>query len=89
MPKYAALLYSPAEEEGADVAPEVMQQVMGEYMEFGENARDVLVGGEALHPTATLQRSRSKVVEAGGWSTPMGRSPRPRKCLEALPDRGS
>ena len=53
MPKYAALIYSQAEDESADVTPEVRQQVMGEYMEFSENARDVLVGGEALHPTAT------------------------------------
>jgi hypothetical protein len=53
MPKYAALIYSPAEDETADVAPEVMQQVMGEYMEFGQNAEEVILGGEALHPTAT------------------------------------
>jgi hypothetical protein len=53
MPKYAALIYSPAEDETADTSPEVMQQIMGEYMEFGQNAEEVLAGGEALHPTAT------------------------------------
>jgi hypothetical protein len=53
MPKYAALIYSSAEDETADTSPEVMQQVMGEYMEFGQNAEEVLAGGEALHPTAT------------------------------------
>ena len=53
MPKYAALIYSPAESEAADVTPEAMQKVTGEYMEFGQNAEKVLLGGEALHPTAT------------------------------------
>lgn len=53
MPKYAALIYSPAEDETREVAPEVTQQVTGEYMEFGESAAGVLAGGEALHPTGT------------------------------------
>jgi len=53
MPKYAALIYSSAEDETADTSPKAMQQVMGEYMEFGQKAEEALAGGEALHPTAT------------------------------------
>lgn len=51
MPRYAALIYSaeptepPSEEE--------MALVMAEYGEFGEKSKDVVVGGEALHPTPT------------------------------------
>lgn len=55
MPRYAALIYGPVEDEGQDVAPEVWEQVMAEYNAFGEAAGDVVAGGEALHdsPTAT------------------------------------
>lgn len=53
MPKYAALIYGAAENEGADVSPEDMERVMGDYIEFGRNAGDVIAGGEALHDTAT------------------------------------
>jgi hypothetical protein len=53
MPKYAALIHTSAEDETAETSPEVMQQVMGEYMEFGQKADSVLAGGEAIHPTAT------------------------------------
>ena len=35
MPKYAALIYSPAEEEGVEVSPEVREKVMAEYLAFG------------------------------------------------------
>ena len=49
MPKYAALIYSSVDDETTDTPPEVI----GQYMEFGENAAGVLAGGEALHPTAT------------------------------------
>jgi hypothetical protein len=52
MPKYAALIY--AEEYDPSAAdPEVMQQVMSDYMEFGQNNEASLAGGEALHPTST------------------------------------
>lgn len=60
MPRYAALIYSaeptepPSEEE--------MATVMAEYVEFGENAKDVLGGGEALHDTSTATTVR---VEGG------------------------
>jgi len=55
MPKYAALIYSPAETEGAEVPDEVMGQIMSEYVTFGNEAgaAGVLAGGEALHDTNT------------------------------------
>jgi hypothetical protein len=55
MPKYAALIYSPAEDEGVEVSPEQMQQVMSEYNEFSAAAAEagVIGGGEALHDTNT------------------------------------
>jgi len=54
MPKYAALIYSPAETQGQGT-PEEWEQMMGEYMEFGQNAgaAGVLGPGEALHDTTT------------------------------------
>ena len=55
MPKYAALIYSPAETEGADVPDEVTRQIMSDYVDFGNDAgaAGVLAGGEALHDTNT------------------------------------
>ena len=54
MPKYAALIYSPAETQGQGT-PEEQQQVMADYWEFGEKASEagVMAGGEALHDTNT------------------------------------
>ena len=54
MPKYAALIYTPAETEGQST-PEEMEQVMADYTEFGNNAgaAGVIAGGEALHDTNT------------------------------------
>lgn len=52
MPKYAALIYG-AEVDPADVTPEEQQQVMMDYMEFGQNAESVIRGGEALLPSST------------------------------------
>jgi hypothetical protein len=52
MPKYAALIYG-EESDPSAVDPEQMQQVMTDYMEFGQNNGDSLAGGEALHPTST------------------------------------
>lgn len=54
MPKYAALIYSPAETEGMGT-PEEWQQIYAEYQEFGEKAgaAGVVAGGEALEPTST------------------------------------
>jgi hypothetical protein len=52
MPKYAALIYG--EEVPQDqVSPEEQQQMMGDYMEFGQKAESVIAGGEALHDTST------------------------------------
>ena len=52
MPKYAALIYTPAETQGQGT-PEELEQVMVDYNAFGESARaaGVMVGGEALHDT--------------------------------------
>ena len=54
MPKYAALIYTPAEAEG-QATPEETEQVMAEYTEFGNNAgaAGVIAGGEALHDIST------------------------------------
>jgi hypothetical protein len=54
MPKYAALIYSPAETQGQGT-PEEQQQVMADYWEFGQKAGEagVIAGGEALHDTDT------------------------------------
>lgn len=62
MPRYAALIYGPAEDEGQDVPPEVMEQIMGEYDAFGEAAGEVVVGGEALYDTDT---ATTVTVEGG------------------------
>ncbi len=52
MPKYAALIYGPADTQGT---PEELERVMDEYNEFGETAgaAGVIAGGEALHDTNT------------------------------------
>ena len=54
MPRYAALIYGPAEAEG-EGSPEDWATIMAEYTEFGETAgaAGVIGGGEALQPTAT------------------------------------
>lgn len=54
MPKYAALIYGPSEDEGQG-SEEVWAQVMAEYTEFGEKAgaAGVIAGGEALEDTNT------------------------------------
>ncbi len=52
MPKYAALIYD-VEPDPSTVSPEEWQQVMADYMEFGQNNGDAIAGGEALHPTST------------------------------------
>ena len=68
MPKYAALIYGPAEDQGQGT-PEELQQVMADYTEFGENAgaAGVIAGGEALHDTdtaTTIQVNGGKGGEA-------------------------
>ncbi len=54
MPRYAALIYSPAETEGQGT-PEEWATLMEEYNEFGAKAGEagVVVGGEALEDTHT------------------------------------
>lgn len=53
MPQYAALIYTEETDPSVPPDPEVMGQVMADYMEFGQKAADVIAGGEALHPTTT------------------------------------
>jgi hypothetical protein len=53
MPKYAALIYGEEQDPSEALDPEAMGQVMSDYMEFGQNAAEVLEGGEALHPSTT------------------------------------
>ena len=64
MPKYAALIYGPATDEGMDPADPAAAQVVAEYMEFGLAAGEagVIAGGEALHDTDTATTVR---VEGG------------------------
>ncbi|HJQ90864.1 MAG TPA: YciI family protein [Acidimicrobiia bacterium] len=54
MPKYAALIYGPAEAQGQGTPAET-EQVMNEYNEFSRASAEagVMVGGEALHDTNT------------------------------------
>lgn len=54
MPKYAALIYGSAEDEGQG-SEEDWAQIMAEYTEFGEKAgaAGVIAGGEALEDTST------------------------------------
>lgn len=63
MPKYAALIYSPAETEGMGT-PEDWAKVMVDYNEFGDQAgaAGVLAGGEALQDSHTA----TTVTVAGG-----------------------
>jgi hypothetical protein len=65
MPRYAALIYSPAEDEGRDVPPEVMETILAEYNAFGEAAGDVIAGGEALHDTDTATTVKVKDGKGG------------------------
>jgi hypothetical protein len=53
MPRYAALIYGSADNEGVQVSDQQMQEVMEAYNGFGESAGDVIAGGEALHETNT------------------------------------
>lgn len=63
MPKYAALIYGPAEAQGQGTS-EDWAQVMADYTEFGEKAgaAGVVAGGEALEDTHTATTVR---VEGG------------------------
>lgn len=67
MPKYAALIYS-EEADPASVSPEEGQEVMADYMEFGRNNDESIVGGEALHPTTTATTIH---VEGGKGGKPV------------------
>ncbi len=73
MPRYAALIYTPAETEGQGT-PEQWAQVMEEYNEFGANAGQagVIGGGEALEDTATATTVHVKGGKGGDIITTDG-----------------
>jgi hypothetical protein len=55
MPRFMALILGAADDAEQDVAPEVWQQIMDDYNEFGAEAgaAGVVAGGEALQPPST------------------------------------
>ena len=55
MPRYLALIYSPAEMEGADVSEEEWNEVFEEYTAFDKEAQaaGVVKSGAALHDSNT------------------------------------
>ena len=55
MPTYAALIYDAAEKEWEEPGTDEWAAIMADYNEFGEKAgaAGVMLGGEALQPTAT------------------------------------
>lgn len=73
MPRYAALIYEPAEGVGQG-SEEDWALVMKEYTEFGENAgaAGVIGGGEALQPPATATTIHVKGGKGGDVVTTDG-----------------
>ena len=73
MPKYAALIYTSAEDQGTGT-PEDWAQIMAEYNEFGEAAAaaGVVLGGEALHDTDTATTVRVEGARGGNVITTDG-----------------
>ena len=73
MPKYAALIYSPAETEGTGT-PEDWARIMAEYNEFGDaaTAAGVMAGGEALHDTNTATTIKVSGGKGGDMVTTDG-----------------
>lgn len=67
MPKYAALIYA-EEAPPESFSPEEQQQVMADYVEFGNNAEAVIRGGEALHDSSTATTVH---VEGGKGGKPV------------------
>ena len=67
MPRYAALIYEPAEGAGQGTEEE-WAAVMREYTEFGETAgaAGVIGGGEALQPPSTATTIHVKGGAKGG-----------------------
>lgn len=66
MPRYAALIYGPVEEQ-AGGPPEQLAQVMADYTEFTENVQGagVMAGGEALEDTSTATTIQVKGGKGG------------------------
>lgn len=66
MPRYAALIYEPAANEGQG-SPDDWAKIMAEYTAFGTEAgaAGVIGGGEALQPTATATTIHVKGGKGG------------------------
>lgn len=73
MPRYAALIYGAAEEEGQGT-PEDWERVMAEYNAFGEEAgaAGVILGGEALQDTNTATTIHVEGGKGGQLTTTDG-----------------
>jgi hypothetical protein len=73
MPRYAALIYEPAETAGQG-SEEDWALIMKEYTEFGANAgaAGVVGGGEALQPPATATTIHVKGGKGGDLVTTDG-----------------
>lgn len=73
MPRYAALIYGPAEAESAGT-PEDWAQMMNEYNDFGATAgaAGVIGAGEALQATATATTLHVKGGKGGELVTTDG-----------------
>ena len=67
MPRYAALIYEPAETAGQGTE-EDWAKIMAEYTEFGATAgaAGVVAGGEALQPPSTATTIHVKGGSKGG-----------------------
>jgi len=67
MPRYAALIYGPAEAEGMGTVDD-WADVIAEYNEFGEaaGAAGVIAGGEALHDSHTATTVHVRGGAKGG-----------------------
>jgi hypothetical protein len=55
--KYLCTIYGD-ESQFADATPEQMNEMLAAYGAFGEEARDVILGGEGLQPTSTATTVR-------------------------------
>lgn len=67
MPRYAALIYAPADKAGP-LSPEEWAAMMTEYNDFNETAgaAGVIAGGEALQPASTATTVQVKGGARGG-----------------------
>ena len=81
MPKYAALIYTSAKDQGTGT-PDEWAQIIAEYNEFGEaaGAAGVILGGEALHDTDSATTIHVEGGRGGNVTTTMALLRKRRKC---------